>query len=199
MYIVYANGWHLSIDNVNDYTYLSPQLIPLDGKFYTFDWDILVDITARGLVEDHHTHPRWVGPYRRHRYPQYTPNPRYVRNAAIYTQKRSAAILARQIILGMHLNINPLHIPHIKLVGSCYERWCVDITHLVPQITMPSSHFTIDFASPEAGRPANPLPVWEENKLTTRVPFTPEEREAEAKKVSDLLSKTIGYTPPENK
>jgi hypothetical protein len=81
-----------------------------------------------------------------------------------YNAQRTAYIPVRQIILAMHLNINHIHLARLNLVCSCYERWCVDINHIAPQATVPTSRFTINYADPASGRPASPEPAWEENK-----------------------------------
>lgn len=196
-YLVHSDGWYLSDRDYPDYPYVSPPLKPIDGQWAAFDPDIFVDIKERELIQDPLGHPRWVGPYRKRRYPQYTPNSRWVRHTALYNASRAGAVGARQIILAMHLNFNHLHFPKINLVSSCYERWCVDINHIVPRTLVPSSQFSINYNDPESGRPpVTPLPAWEENRLVTRVPFTAEEAAKERDRIADLLAKTIGYAPP---
>jgi hypothetical protein len=160
--------WSIATD-IEGQTFASAPLIPgPDGKYYAFDWEILIDLTARQLIADPLEHPRWLGAMRSHRYPLYTPNSRFVRNAANYLGRRSIPIPVRQIIIAMHLNIHHTHIPKVRVAPSCFEHWCVTLNHIVPFKTLPSSEWHIDYTDPASGRPDVLVPAWEERDLEYR-------------------------------
>lgn len=187
-YIVYP-PWSLANDPAG-HTFASAPLIPDEsGRFYVFDWDILIDLTARQLIADPLTHPRWLAGMRRHRYPLYTPNARFVHNAASYNNRRTIGIPVRQIMLAMYFNIHHIHIPKMSLVSSCYEHWCVDINHVVPFRSMPASQFSIDYTDPASGRPEIQMPAWEERDLEHQA------RQQIADDKKRAAAKSIGLDP----
>jgi hypothetical protein len=200
MYIAFPD-WYRSESYPTNFAFVRA-LLPYEDKFGKFDWDILTDMTARNLVTDHHTHPRWVGSFRRQRYPQYTPSHRYVKLAHFYNSQRTAYIPVRQIIVAMHLDINHIHLARLNLVSSCREKWCVDINHIAPQSTVPTSEFIIDWADPASGRPNwadpnNPEPAWEENKK--QPVFAPEvEATRTTKTINDTFAILAGEKKPLN-
>jgi hypothetical protein len=95
----------------------------------------------------------------------------------------------------MHLNINHIHLARLNLVSSCYERWCVDINHIAPQATVPTSRFTISYADPASGRPPDDLaPAWQENQRPTFDPKT--EAARTTKTIADAFDILSGKKKP---
>lgn len=199
-YLVYP-PWAIADDPIGQ-TFASAPLMPdgETGKYYAFDWDILIDMTARHLIADPLEHPRWLGAMRNHRYPLYTPNSRFVRNAATYISRRSIAIPVRQIIIAMHLNIHHVHIPKVRIAPSCREFWCVALEHIVPFMTLPSSEWSIDYTDPASGRPDVLMPAWEERDLEQRLrqELVNEKTRAAARSIG-IDPKLLGIPAPPDK